>query len=66
MKNKILFITHEASRTGAPMVILHLIKWLQTNSDYCIDLLSLKGGELSDEFSEIVHIFARLKTNQNN
>lgn len=55
MKNKILFITHEASRTGAPMVILHLIKWLQTNSDYCIDLLSLKGGELSDEFSEIVN-----------
>jgi len=55
LKNKILFITHEASRTGAPMVILHLIKWLQTNSDYCIDLLSLKGGELSDEFSEIVN-----------
>ena len=55
MKNKILFITHEASRTGAPMVILHLIKWLQANTDYCIDLLSLKGGELNDEFSEIVN-----------
>ncbi|MGI0107867.1 glycosyltransferase [Salinimicrobium sp. WS361] len=48
---KILFITHDASRTGAPIVLLYFIKWLKQNyAQYYIDILALKGGELEEDF----------------
>jgi glycosyltransferase involved in cell wall biosynthesis len=52
---KILFISHDTSRTGAPMVLLHFLKWLQTNNPMIqTDLLALDGGSLDFEFRNIV------------
>ncbi|CAH8295344.1 glycosyltransferase involved in cell wall biosynthesis [Mariniflexile fucanivorans] len=51
MKKRFLFITHETSRTGAPMVMLLFIKWLQDNKpEVLVDVLALKGGSLEADF----------------
>ena len=54
---RILFIGHEASKTGAPTVLLHLLRWLKrTRSDYFFDLLLLTGGELESEFRKVCNV----------
>ena len=50
---RILFISHDASRTGAPIVLLHLLNWLDDNSDLEFDVLLGKGGPLEDDFKEV-------------
>lgn len=53
---KILFISHDASRTGAPMVLLHLLRWLQEHqTEIQADLLVLKRGGLVAEFKKVTH-----------
>ncbi|MEN3322526.1 glycosyltransferase [Mariniflexile soesokkakense] len=53
---KLIFITHETSRTGAPMVLLHFLRWLKANkSDLNLTLLSLKKGELYEDFKQVVN-----------
>lgn len=53
---RILFISHEASRTGAPMVVVHFIRWLRAHHpSVTVDVLSLKGGPLDAEFREVAH-----------
>lgn len=51
----ILFLGHDASKTGAPLVLFNLIKWLKTNHpNFKISLLLLREGELSNNFKNIV------------
>lgn len=51
IQKKILFITHESSRSGAPMLLLHLLKWLKKRTtDYNVDVLTLRKGHLDSEF----------------
>ena len=51
---KILFISHDALRTGAPMVLLHFLKWLKQNKpNLHIDVLLLNGGSLETDFRAI-------------
>ncbi len=61
---KILFISHEASRSGAPIILLELIRWLKENSDFSIDVLLLNSGDMVDEFLKLdnIHSLAPLKT----
>ena len=48
---KILFISHEGTRTGAPYVLYYLIKWIkQHRNDYKIDVLFLSGGDFIESF----------------
>lgn len=57
---RILLITHEATRTGAPMVVLHYARWLRVHRPGVrIDILSLtKGGGLKEAFKEVAdHYF---------
>ncbi|WP_405605392.1 glycosyltransferase family 4 protein [Polaribacter sp. Asnod1-A03] len=59
---KILFITHESSRTGAPLVLLNFLKWLKLfESDIQIDCLSLASGDLDNEFKEVSDNFYLFK-----
>jgi len=55
---RILFISHDASRTGAPIVLLKLLQELKKEKDIYFELLLLKDGELKQEFEKIckVHI----------
>jgi len=47
---KVLFIGHDASRTGAPLLLLELIKWLTGNSSVKPSVLLKHGGELEAEY----------------
>lgn len=47
---KILFISHQASRTGAPIALLTFLRWLKNTRQHKIRIIILKGGELSGEF----------------
>ncbi|MGI0107860.1 glycosyltransferase [Salinimicrobium sp. WS361] len=50
MKN-ILFITHNTSRTGAPLVLLYFLQWLKVNKpEIRISLLNLQDGPLNENF----------------
>ena len=49
----ILFISHEATRTGAPIALLHMLRWLRRETDWEIHILLLTGGELEADFRAI-------------
>src|ERR1700704_1052659 len=42
--SRVLFIGHEATRTGAPLMLLHLLRWLRDNTDIDFDLLIRSDG----------------------
>lgn len=48
----ILLVTHELSRTGAPIVVLDTAKVLVKNN-YFVTVISLKNGPLTEEFLNI-------------
>jgi glycosyltransferase involved in cell wall biosynthesis len=50
---KILFVSHEASRTGAPIVLLQLLKWLKQNGGLQFEILLKKGGPLEADFAAL-------------
>jgi len=48
---KVLFISHDASRTGAPMIVLFLLQWFKKHhKDILIDTLLVEGGSMEEEF----------------
>lgn len=52
--NKILFISHSASLSGAPLVLLNFAFWLKKNKpDVLIDVILMQPGEYVDKFSAI-------------
>ena len=50
---KILFIGHDAGRTGAPFVLLNLLKWLKSNTTIPFEVLLRQGGALEPEFCKL-------------
>lgn len=60
---KVLFISHDASRTGAPIIFLNFLRWFKHNTDIPFKILLRKGGPLESEFAAIapVSIFHKEK-----
>ncbi len=55
---RFLFIGHDATRTGAPFVLLHLLRWIRENHPECeVDLLLLSGGELEQEYRKVADVY---------
>jgi glycosyltransferase involved in cell wall biosynthesis len=50
---RVLFVSHEASRTGAPVMFLHFLRWVRDHTDLEFEILLLAGGPLTDEFAAI-------------
>ncbi len=50
-KPRLLFISHDATRTGAVIQLRDLLRWLYTNSRHEITTLLLGGGELAEDFA---------------
>jgi len=48
---RILVVAHEASRTGSPMVLLGVLRWMRRHTDHHVDLLVLKDGALRPELA---------------
>lgn len=49
----VLFVGHDASRTGAPIVLLHLQKWLKENTAIRFGTLLVQGGPLEAEYEAL-------------
>lgn len=49
-RKTVFFVGHEAYRTGAPLLLLNLVKWVFENLDYKIYILLLNGGPLVNEY----------------
>ncbi|WP_299821843.1 glycosyltransferase [uncultured Pontibacter sp.] len=50
----LLVISHDASRTGAPILLLHFLKYLKNNNESInIDIIIAKDGALVPEFSAL-------------
>ena len=52
-RRRLLVVGHEASRTGSPLVLLGILRWLRTQVDWDIDIAFSRGGVLVDEFRTI-------------
>lgn len=67
-RNKILFISHDATRTGAPILLLNLLKLLKNFSeDFTFNTIIKNGGNtydvLSEEFEEACETIVWKKKN---
>lgn len=51
--HRVLFVSHQASLTGAPFALLHFLRWLAANSDLEFEVLLLRGGPLEGEFAKV-------------
>lgn len=50
---RVLFVCHEASRTGAPIMFLHFLRWLAENTELNFEILLLADGPIASEFAAI-------------
>lgn len=51
--HNVTFITHEATRTGAPGVLLTLMRWLRANTDIRVSTLAVYPGPLLRQFKAL-------------
>ena len=46
-------ISHSGARAGAPMVMLHLLRWLERETDLDVRTILLHGGAMQEEFEDL-------------
>ena len=49
-RRRVLFVSHEATRTGAPKIILNILKHFSENCDIQCETILQAGGHLAGEF----------------
>ena len=49
---RVLFVSHEATRTGAPKIILNLLQHFSQKCDIACESILLKGGHIAKEFQQ--------------
>jgi len=59
-KTKVLFITHDGNRTGAPIFLLNLIEWISSQQLFEVEILMGTDGELRPLFEQWAptHVYA--------
>lgn len=50
---RMLAVSHEASLTGAPMVLVELLEWMRANTDIEVEVLLLGGGPMQKRFEAV-------------
>lgn len=58
MGDRVVAVTHELTRTGAPLSLLHVVGWLATNTDLDLEVVAGRPdhdqGALLDDFAAVV------------
>jgi glycosyltransferase involved in cell wall biosynthesis len=57
MTSKVLFISHNASCTGAPILLLNFLRWFKANAETPFKILLKNGGPLESEFADLAPVF---------
>lgn len=56
-RTRLLFVGHEASRTGAPLILLNIVRYFASLANVeCITILNGEGP-LVDEFTKVSHVY---------
>jgi len=50
---EVLFVGHEATRTGAPLMFLYFLRWLREHTDLAFEIVLLEGGPIADDFAQV-------------
>jgi glycosyltransferase involved in cell wall biosynthesis len=50
---RVLFVSHDATRTGSPILLLHILRWLSRNTSIQWTTLLVRGGDLESEFAAL-------------
>ena len=50
---RVLFLSHDASRSGAPILLLRLLRWLVEEDSVEVHTLLLRGGPLIEDFQKV-------------
>jgi hypothetical protein len=53
MKKSVLFISHDAFRAGATIILLNFLRWFKQNTDIPFHVLICKRGEMEEEFKKL-------------
>lgn len=53
---RVSFVTYEATRTGSPMVLLRLLRWLEANATLDLEVICWRGGPLLDDFRAVAEV----------
>jgi len=56
-ERRVLFVSHDATRTGAPVLLLHFLRWLRTNTSIDFEIVLRRSGDLSAEFAELAPVW---------
>ena len=48
----IIFVGHDASRTGAPMSLLRIVEWFASNTSHPLSVILRNGGSLEAEYAK--------------
>ena len=54
----ILFVSHHASRSGAPIALLHFLRWFKKNGSRPFSILLPTDGELTPAFAELAETWS--------
>jgi len=54
----ILFVSHDATRTGAPIALLHFLRWFKRNGNRPFSVLLGGGGELVADFEKLAETWS--------
>ncbi|QQL50201.1 glycosyltransferase family 4 protein [Mucilaginibacter ginkgonis] len=58
LKRRILFIVHDAARSGAPVLLLYFLRWLKVyDNEIKFDVLILRDGPLRKDFEALAKTF---------
>jgi glycosyltransferase involved in cell wall biosynthesis len=57
IKQKILFVSHIASRSGAPFLLLEIIKEFKKKSDVPFEILLIKEGAIANDFKSLAKTY---------
>src|SRR5687767_13503503 len=58
MAPRLLAVSHDASRTGAPAMLVHFLRWVAEHHPDALDVevLLLRGGPLEDDFRALAPV----------
>jgi glycosyltransferase involved in cell wall biosynthesis len=57
MKPAVLFVSHDAYRGGATLMLLNFLRWLRDNTRISLHVLVCSGGGLEPEFEKVARVW---------